>query len=294
MSIRACSNCGHPLSEDARFCPNCGQDVSQPTGTVLVAAPEQPAPADPDLQEVNWRAVEGFAIFIIAIIVTFVIAAIATVALRPVSNCGDLVGQAAQTCFNHRDLLMAILIGTNEAALLATVLLWVRLVHKKQPRALGFRSLTPANAAIGVGIGLAGLFVAGIISAALTSIVQNVTNRPVESPKQISLQQNPSHLVLVIVGLSVIVLAPLAEEAFFRGFVFRGLLKWLRPGWAIVLSAAIFGLLHFIPLIMLPIFGLGVLLASIVRARKSLVPSIFAHATFNAVGFVELFIHIHH
>jgi uncharacterized protein len=293
VSIRACSNCGHPLSEDARFCPNCGQDVSQPTGTVLVAAPEQPE-TDPELQDVNWRAVEGFAIFIIAIIVTFVIAAVATVTLRPVTNCGDLGGQAAQTCFNHRDLLMAILIGVNEAALLATVLLWVRLVHKKQPRALGFRSLTATNAAIGIGIGLAGLFVAGIISAALTSIVQNVTNKPVEAPKQISLQQNPSHLVLVIVGLSVIILAPLAEEAFFRGFIFRGLLKWLRPGWAIVLSAAIFGILHFIPLIMLPIFGLGVLLASIVRVRKSLVPSIFAHATFNAVGFVELFIHFHH
>ena len=258
----------------------------------MVAAPEQPV-EDPELQEVNWRAVEGFAIFVIAIIVTFVVTVPLSILLRPISNCGSLDTQAAQTCFNHRDLLMALLIGVNEAALLLTVLLWVRWVHKKPPRALGFKSLTPANAGLGVLIGLGGLFVAGIISAALTSVVQNVTHRTVEAPKQISLQQNPSHLALVIVGLSVIVLAPLAEEAFFRGFVFRGLLKWLRPGWAIVLSAAIFGVLHFIPLIMLPIFGLGVLLASIVRARKSLVPSIFAHATFNAVGFVELFIHRH-
>jgi membrane protease YdiL (CAAX protease family) len=259
----------------------------------MVATPEQPT-GDPDLEEVNWRALEGVGIFVIAIILTFIVTVPLTIALRPVSNCGSLGAAAAQTCMNHRDLLMALLIGANEAALLVTVLLWVRWVHKKPPRALGFRSLNGPNVGIGVGIGIAGLFVAGIISAALTSIIQNVTNKPVEAPKQISLQQNPSHLVLVIVGLSVIVLAPLAEEAFFRGFVFRGLMKWLRPGWAIVLSAAIFGVLHFIPLIMLPIFGLGVLLATIVRARKSLVPSIFAHATFNAVGFVELFIHFRH
>jgi membrane protease YdiL (CAAX protease family) len=39
---------------------------------------------------------------------------------------------------------------------------------------------------------------------------------------------------------------------------------------------------------MLPIFGLGVLLASIVYARKSIVPSIAAHMTFNGIQFAIL------
>jgi membrane protease YdiL (CAAX protease family) len=291
---RACSNCGHPLTEYARFCPNCGQDVTSPGGTVLVATEPGPPSGAPDEERVPWRAVEGFAIFIIAVIATVVIMVPLGFALRPISGCSDLVGAEATRCFNHRDLLTALSIGVNEAALLVTVLLWVRFVHKQRPRSLGFRGLTAANAFIGMGVGLAGLFVAGSISAALTSIIRNVTHHPVEAPKQISLQTHPSMVVLVIVGISVIALAPLAEEAFFRGFIFRGLRRWLRPGWAVVSSAAVFGVLHFIPLIMLPIFGLGVLLASIVHSRKSLVPSIFAHATFNAIGFIQLFVSARH
>lgn len=291
MSVRACSNCGHPLSEDARFCPNCGQDVTQPAGTVIVAT-EPAEPLDPDEQPVPWRAIEGLAIFIIAVIITVIITIPLTLVLRPVSNCGSLGGDATTTCLNHRDLLMALLIGGNELALLATVVFWVKVVHKRNLRALWFRNFSLANVLTGVGVGVAGEFVAIIIAAIMTSIIQNVTNRPVTQPKQISLQTNPSALVLTIVGLSVIVFAPLAEEAFFRGFVFRGLLRWARPGWAIVLSAAIFGIAHLIPLIMVPIFGLGVLLAAIVRSRKSIVPSICAHMTFNAIGFAVQFVHI--
>jgi membrane protease YdiL (CAAX protease family) len=268
--------------------------VTQPGGTVLVATEPQSVPEAIDEERVPWRAIEGLGIFIIAVIATVIIMIPVGIVLRPISGCSGLVGSEATTCFNHRDLFTALSIGVNEAALLVTVLLWVRLVHKKRPRSLGFRGLSAANASIGVGIGLAGLFVAGIISVLLTRIIQNVTHHPVEAPKQISLQTHPSTLVLVIVGISVIVLAPLAEEAFFRGFVFRGLRRWLRPGWAIVVSAAVFGIAHIIPLIMLPIFGLGVLLASIVNARKSLVPSIFAHATFNAIGFIQLFVSARH
>jgi len=258
----------------------------------LVAAEPEHVPTDADEERVSWRAIEGLGIFIIAVIATVIVMIPFGIALRPISGCGGMVGSEATKCLNHRDLFTALSIGVNEAALLITVLLWVRLVHKERPRSLGFRLLSAANAFIGIGIGLAGLFVAGLISAALTSIVQNVSHRPVEAPKQITLQTHPATLVLAIVGFSVIVLAPLAEEAFFRGFVFRGLRRWLRPGWAIVLSAAVFGIAHLIPLIMLPIFGLGVLLASIVQARKSIVPSIFAHATFNAIGFVQLFVHV--
>jgi membrane protease YdiL (CAAX protease family) len=173
-----------------------------------------------------------------------------------------------------------------------TVIFWVKVVHKRTLRALWFRDFSLKNIFTGVGIGVAGEFVAVVIAGILTTIIQNVTNKPVEQPKQISLQSHPSVVVLAIVGFSVIVLAPLAEEAFFRGFVFRGLMRWLRPGWAVVLSAAVFGIAHLIPLIMLPIFGLGILLATIVRARKSLAPSIFAHATFNAIGFAVQFVHI--
>ena len=288
MTDRACANCGQPLSESARFCPYCGRDVTQPSSTMLVATSEPTTGGGDTEEKVPWRAIEGLAIFIIAVIATVVVTIPIGLALSPISACGGLPAAQATRCFDHRDLLTALTVLINELALLGAVLLWVRLVHKARARTLGFRNLSPANVLSGMGIGVAGIFVAGIISYALTSIIQNATHRQVEAPKQISLQSNPQVLVLVIIGLSVILLAPLAEEAFFRGFVFQGLKKWLRPGWAIVVSAAVFGLAHLIPLIMLPIFGLGVLLAAIVQARKSIVPSIFAHMTFNGIQFAIL------
>jgi membrane protease YdiL (CAAX protease family) len=244
-------------------------------------------PLEPENPPVRWRAIEGIGIFICSIIPTIPFA----IALSG-KTCDGLFGAAARSCFHQRDLLLAYSVGVNELALLLAVLLWVRLLHKSSPKALGFRRFTPKNALIGLGVGLGGLLLAGIISEVLTQIIQSITNRPVEAPDQIPVSASPSGSVLLIIGISVIVLAPLAEEAFFRGFLFQGIRKWARPGIAIVLSAAIFGVLHLIPLIMLPIFGLGVLLAAIVEARGSLVPSIFAHATFNAIGFVQLF-HAH-
>lgn len=291
MIARACRNCGHPLSADARFCAYCGADVTQPDNVYQPdvppgAEPEPTAALDPDEQPVRWRAIEALGIFIVSIIPTIPLGV-----LIAAKTCDNFSGAREAACLHQRDILTGLSVGVQELALLVTVLLWVRFIHKAKPRALGFRRLTAKNAFIGIGVGLGGLVVAGIISTALTSLIEHVTNRPVEAPQQIPLQQSPGALVLALVGVSVIVLAPLAEEAFFRGFLFRGLRRWLRPGWAIVLSAAIFGVAHLIPLIMLPIFGLGILLASIVEARGSLFPSIFAHATFNAIGFIQLFVH---
>ena len=291
MTQKACSNCGHPLSEYARFCPNCGQDVTTETGTVLLATDVAPVPAagdEPADEQPRWRAVEGLAIFLISLIPGVVISVLIGLALRPISNCGSLPQVQAATCLNHRDILFALSTGLQELSLLVTVLLWVRLVHKQRPRALGFKSFTPANVGIGVAVGLAGIFVAGIISLIQASIIQSFTHKTVEAPKQISLQHNPQTVAIAIIAVSVVLLAPLAEEAFFRGFIFRRLAQRYKVGIAIVVSAAIFGLSHLIPLIMLPIFGLGVLLAAIVRARKSIVPSIFAHMTFNGIQIVIL------
>lgn len=250
----------------------------------MLATDVSPAPVDePEDERPRWRAIEGLAIFLIAILATVVVSLPLGFALRPLSNCDTLASAAAQTCLNHRDLLLALTTGVNELALLVTVLLWVRYVHKQRARALGFKDFTPANVGIGVAIGLAGLFVAGIISLVQSAIIQSFTHKTVEAPKQISLQHNPQTISLVIIAVSVVLLAPLAEEAFFRGFIFRRLAQRYRVAIAVAVSAAIFGLAHLIPLIMLPIFGLGVLLATIVRARKSIVPSILAHMTFNGI-----------
>jgi membrane protease YdiL (CAAX protease family) len=81
-----------------------------------------------------------------------------------------------------------------------------------------------------------------------------------------------------------VVVAPLVEEIFFRGFVFAGLRN--RYGWqkAALSSAALFGLIHFTPTAIIPIFLLGYVFAYLYQRSGSLWPGILMHASSNAVA----------
>jgi membrane protease YdiL (CAAX protease family) len=87
-----------------------------------------------------------------------------------------------------------------------------------------------------------------------------------------------------LLALGVCVVAPLAEELFFRGFVFAGLRA--RFGWvkAALISAAAFCLLHLQPIQALPIFVLGLFFALLYEKSRSLWPAIAMHAAINTIG----------
>ncbi len=98
---------------------------------------------------------------------------------------------------------------------------------------------------------------------------------------------SPQFLVLLLVGA---ILAPLAEECFFRGFVFRAYLRALGPLWAYLISAAIFGLIHLNLPAAPPIFAMGLLLGWLYHRSGSLLPSIVAHGFNNAATFLLLYL----
>lgn len=91
--------------------------------------------------------------------------------------------------------------------------------------------------------------------------------------------------VLLLVLLAVIA-APLFEELFFRGFLFRGLANsW---GWVLgaAVSAAAFGAAHAQFTIFVPLFTLGFALAWVYKRTGSLWTAIALHALFNAISVV--------
>lgn len=222
--------------------------------------------------QVPWRAREGFGIFFLHLIGAALIALFVAVFV------------------STRDELTAVTILLTEMSLIATTLIWIKVRYGLGPRALGFRALTAANVFIGLGIGLLGLVVSLAIGAALQQTIESVTNEPAPEPNQIPLDQDPSGWLLWVIGISVVLLAPIAEEAFFRGFVFGGLRRWARPGPAILISSIAFTIPHVEPIVLLPIFVLGIVLAWVVERRRSLVPAIVAHLAFNLFGFIALFL----
>lgn len=94
-------------------------------------------------------------------------------------------------------------------------------------------------------------------------------------------------LALAVAGVLAVVLAPIAEEAFFRGFVFGGLTKWgFWP--AALLSGALFAGVHFDPGSVIPFLGIGVVLSWLFWVRGCLWDSIIFHVLFNGTSFAIL------
>ena len=86
--------------------------------------------------------------------------------------------------------------------------------------------------------------------------------------------------------LASCVLVPVMEEAFYRGFLFRGLLKSCRPWWAAIISAAIFAGMHWDITGFLALFVAGLVLAWLYYRTNSLWTSIALHATLNGIAFI--------
>jgi membrane protease YdiL (CAAX protease family) len=91
-----------------------------------------------------------------------------------------------------------------------------------------------------------------------------------------------------VVLLCVVVLAPLAEEFFFRGVLFQGLSRRLSVTWSAVLSAVIFSAYHLDPVNFVARAEIGLVLAGLVFKTGSLWPAIAAHAANNALATLSM------
>jgi membrane protease YdiL (CAAX protease family) len=94
-------------------------------------------------------------------------------------------------------------------------------------------------------------------------------------------------LALAAAGVLAVLCAPIAEEAFFRGFVFGGLTRWgFWP--AALLSGALFAGVHFDPGSVIPFLGIGIVLSWLFWVRGCLWDSIIFHTLFNGTSFAIL------
>lgn len=87
-----------------------------------------------------------------------------------------------------------------------------------------------------------------------------------------------------VVVVAVVILAPIAEEVFFRGIAFNAWLRERGRRFAYIGSAALFAVIHASLVSLLPIFLLGLGFGWIYRRTRSLVAPIAMHATFNAIS----------
>jgi len=92
--------------------------------------------------------------------------------------------------------------------------------------------------------------------------------------------------------VAVVVIAPVVEETFFRGFVFGGLRSRYDWRWAAAISAALFAAAHLQITFFIPAFILGYLFAYLYQRSNSIWPGIIIHVLVNAFALAVVYVQI--
>jgi membrane protease YdiL (CAAX protease family) len=201
---------------------------------------------------------------------------VATVANAPFGSdiAALLVGDGELTLLGA----IVILVSTQLALLLvAWLFVWL-------PRALSGLPMPGPDAAralrLGFGWGLVAWFGSTVVIAAVAILLEAIgMPPPVQTAERAVALLDP-----VLVVLAVVVLAPIAEEVFFRGVVYNAWLRESGPRFAAIGSSLLFSVIHLSLVSLLPIFLLGLALAWVYRRTGNLLAPIAMHATVNGIS----------
>lgn len=131
------------------------------------------------------------------------------------------------------------------------------------------------------------------VSIIVYSLVMSSVGADAAVPKQEDLDELfKSRTVLPLAGVATVIMAPLAEEIFFRGFVFAGLIRPFGVLGAMAASGLMFGAFHITSMetvgLVLPFGLIGMLFAWLYFRTRSIWISIGTHFLFNLVSFIAL------
>ena len=179
-----------------------------------------------------------------------------------------------------------IIVGTlaQAIALCLAALLLANLVARPKAWHFGLRRtrLWPA-----LGWAALGIVVFYILSAAYSPLVPNDVEQEVTE----DLGADEGTLGLIVAGVMVMLVAPVAEEFFFRGFFYRALRSRFSVVVAAVVDGLLFGIIHYnfegaeALLLLPPLALLGFIFCVVYEKTGSLFPVIGMHAFNNSVAY---------
>lgn len=193
------------------------------------------------------------------------------------------------------DLVPAALVVLSPIATLGACVVWLRVRYRGDAwRVKGPHALHTRDLATGLGIGI-GCFLGQrvlVVAVSRAAASAGLEIPPIQETFR-AIAENPATAPALV--LAAVLLAPVAEELLFRGFLFQGLAQRFGFWPGALGSAAVFSLVHLDwggvvianAFIIVGILPLGVVFAAVFRAR-GLLASIGAHATYNAVGVILL------
>ncbi len=220
-------------------------------------------PELPPERRLTWA--KGLLGFFVAIAATFILAAVIVGAgVDPDGRSFTFVGTIIQ-----------------DAALIGAAWFITADLGRPSARTFGLRSFR--RSAYGW---LAIAFVAYYVLAIVYGLVFNPPQE--ELPKELGAEEGVG--LAIATGILLIVVAPVAEEIFFRGFLYQAFRNSFGVWPGAILSGLVFGVIHFEFFKLVQLAILGVILALLFERTQSLWPPIMLHAINNTLAFIYLMV----
>lgn len=143
---------------------------------------------------------------------------------------------------------------------------------------------------VAYGLGMAGLLFILSYAIRFCFVITMMSLGIQLQPQQVMLRLDTTGSTFFLTFFSAAILAPFAEELFFRGFLYGGLRARIGSIGAMVISTVFFTALHFSLDAFIPILVLGFCLAWLYERTGSLYPGIVLHASNNAIAVIGLLI----
>lgn len=147
---------------------------------------------------------------------------------------------------------------------------------------------------LGVGVGLLAWLGLGVLVYLLNLIVTGITGSQLGGEQAVA--GLATQVPLPTAVLAIAILAPVAEELFFRGAVLNAWEREYGTRRAIIGSASLFAIVHVAggtPVAVVEVFILGLLLAWVYVQTRSLATTIGLHGAFNLASVLVLFMGLH-
>ncbi len=175
-----------------------------------------------------------------------------------------------------------------DAAFVVAALYFASLNRRAKPSDFGYRRVAPA-------LGIGAFFLGAIAYYVVTAIYQSIVNLHGTDKLPQDLGVGTSTAALVGAAVFVCVVAPIAEEFFFRGFIFGALRRWhvtiagrdVGVWVAAILTGILFGLAHTgsaSSQYLIPLGFLGFVLCLIRWKTGSLYPCMALHSVNNSLA----------
>jgi uncharacterized protein len=258
-----------PLIADPTLAPP--SDPERPEGLGGPATP--PPPSGDAATETRWKPLGavlgffgGFGVAILGALIIGVIAAATGADIKDPPPAVDILSTVWQ-----------------DLALIGAAVVFATMAGRPKPWQFGLRWPESWPRALGW---TALAYLAFLVFSALWIAALGLQNEKDTLPQDLGAKD--SDVALYAVAVLVCIIAPFAEEFFFRGFFFRSLANWRGPWLAAIITGVVFGGIHGFGSpagFLLPLAFLGFVLCVLYWKTRSLIPCIVVHCINNCLAY---------